>query len=43
MLEFLIKKGHRRIGILNGPAAMIPLKNEQIFYKQVMIKHRIKN
>lgn len=42
MLEFLIKKGHRRIGILNGPEAMISTKERIEIYKQVMIKSRIK-
>ena len=42
MLEFLIKKGHRRIGILNGPQEMISSKERTEAYKQVMIKSRIK-
>ena len=42
MLEFLIKKGHRRIGILNGPEEMISSKERTEAYKQVMIKKRIK-
>lgn len=42
MLEFLIKQGHRRIGILNGPEAMISSKERTEVYKQVMIKSRIK-
>ena len=42
MLEFLIKQGHRRIGILNGPEAMISSKERTEVYKQVMIKNRIK-
>ncbi|SFQ08521.1 LacI family DNA-binding transcriptional regulator [Parafilimonas terrae] len=42
MLEFLIKKGHRRIGILNGPEEMISSKERTETYKQVMIKNRIK-
>jgi len=42
MLEFLIKKGHRRIGVLNGPEVMISSKERTEVYKQVMIKNRIK-
>lgn len=42
MLEFLIKKGHRRIGILNGPEEMVSSKERTEAYKQVMIKNRIK-
>ncbi|MFT4153584.1 LacI family DNA-binding transcriptional regulator [Parafilimonas sp.] len=42
MLEFLIKKGHRRIGILNGPEEMISSKERTEAYKKVMIKNRIK-
>lgn len=42
MLEFLIKQGHRRIGVLNGPEAMISSKERTEVYKQVMIKNRIK-
>ncbi|MGN6215256.1 LacI family DNA-binding transcriptional regulator [Parafilimonas sp.] len=42
MLEFLIKKGHRRIGILNGPEEMVSSKERTETYKQVMIKNRIK-
>lgn len=42
MLEFLIKKGHRRIAILNGPEEMISSRERTDVYKQVMIKNRIK-
>lgn len=41
-LEFLIKKGHRRIGILNGPEEMTSSKERTDAYKEVMIKNRIK-
>lgn len=41
-LEFLTKKGHRRIGILNGPAEMSSSKERTEAYKQVMIKNKIK-
>jgi len=41
-LEFLIKKGHRRIGIINGPDEMKSSKERTEAYKQVMIKNRIK-
>ncbi len=41
-LEFLIKKGHRRIGVINGPEEMISTKERIDAYKQVMVKNRIK-
>ena len=41
-LEFLIKKGHRRIAILNGPEEMSSSKERTEAYKQVMIKNKIK-
>jgi DNA-binding LacI/PurR family transcriptional regulator len=41
-LSFLIKQGHRRIGILNGPEEMSSSKERTEAYKQVMIKNRIK-
>ncbi|MGN6615563.1 MAG: LacI family DNA-binding transcriptional regulator [Ilyomonas sp.] len=41
-LEFLIKQGHRRIGILNGPEEMTSSKERTDAYKEVMIKSRIK-
>ncbi|MBS1744711.1 MAG: LacI family DNA-binding transcriptional regulator [Bacteroidetes bacterium] len=41
-LEFLIEKGHRRIGVINGPEEMISTKERIEAYKQVMIKNRIK-
>ena len=41
-LEYLIKKGHRRIGIINGPDEMKSSKERTEAYKQVMIKQRLK-
>lgn len=41
-LEFLIAKGHRRIGIINGPDEMKSSKERTEAYKQVMIKQRLK-
>ncbi len=41
-LEFLVKKGHRRIGILNGPEEMSSSKERTEAFKQVMIKSKIK-
>jgi DNA-binding LacI/PurR family transcriptional regulator len=41
-LEYLITKGHRRIGIINGPDEMKSSKERTDAYKQVMIKRRIK-
>lgn len=41
-LEFLLKKGHRRIGVINGPEEMTSSKERTEAYKQVMIKNRIK-
>lgn len=41
-LEFLISKGHRRIGVVNGPDEMKSSKERTEAYKQVMIKKRIK-
>lgn len=41
-LEFLIAKGHRRIGVINGPDEMKSSKERTDAYKQVMIKRRLK-
>lgn len=41
-LEYLISKGHRRIGIINGPNEMKSSKERTDAYKQVMIKQRLK-
>lgn len=41
-IEFLIAKGHRRIGILNGPEEMKSSKERTETYKQVLIKKRLK-
>ena len=41
-LEFLIAKGHRRIGIINGPDEMKSSKERTDAYKEVMIKNRLK-
>lgn len=41
-LEFLIAKGHRRIGIINGPEEMKSSKERTETYKQALIKNRLK-
>jgi len=41
-IEFLIEKGHRRIGVLNGPEKMRSSKERTETYKQVLIKKRLK-
>ena len=41
-IEFLIEKGHRRIGVLNGPEQMRSSKERTETYKQVLIKRRLK-
>ncbi len=41
-IEFLIEKGHRRIGVLNGPEKMQSSKERTETYKQVLIKKRLK-
>ena len=41
-IEFLIEKGHRRIGVLNGPEEMKSSKERTETYKQVLIKKRLK-
>jgi len=41
-LEFLIGKGHRRIGVINGPDEMKSSKERTDAYKEVMIKQRLK-
>jgi DNA-binding LacI/PurR family transcriptional regulator len=41
-LEFLIAKGHRRIGVINGPDEMKSSKERTDAYKEVMIKQRLK-
>lgn len=41
-IAFLIEKGHRRIGILNGPEEMKSSKERTETYKQILIKKRLK-
>lgn len=41
-LNFLIARGHRRIGIINGPDEMKSTRERTETYKQVMIKNKIK-
>ena len=41
-IEFLIEKGHRRIGVLNGPEKMRSTLERIETYKQVLIKKRLK-
>ena len=41
-IEFLVEKGHRRIGVLNGPEKMQSSKERTETYKQVLIKKRLK-
>jgi len=41
-IEFLIAKGHRRIGIINGPDEMKSSKERTETYMQVLAKRRIK-
>jgi DNA-binding LacI/PurR family transcriptional regulator len=41
-IEFLISKGHRRIGILNGPAEMKSSQERTEAYKEVLVKKRLK-
>lgn len=41
-IEFLIEKGHRRIGVLNGPEKMRSTQERIETYKQVLIKKRLK-
>lgn len=41
-IEFLIEKGHRRIGVLNGPEKMRSSKERTETYKQVLLKRRLK-
>ncbi len=41
-IEFLIDKGHRRIGVLNGPEEMKSSKERTETYKQVLVKKRLK-
>ena len=41
-IEFLIGKGHRRIGVLNGPEKMRSSQERTETYKQVLIKKRLK-
>lgn len=42
VMEFLIAKGHRRIGVINGPEEMKSSKERTEVYKQILIKKRIK-
>ncbi|MBS1495574.1 MAG: LacI family DNA-binding transcriptional regulator [Bacteroidetes bacterium] len=41
-IEFLIKKGHRRIGVINGPDEMQSCKDRTKTYMDVLQKKRIK-
>lgn len=41
-IEFLIEKGHRRIGVLNGPEKMRSSKERTETYMQVLVKKRLK-
>ncbi|KAA9036281.1 LacI family transcriptional regulator [Ginsengibacter hankyongi] len=41
-IEFLITKGHRRIGVINGPEEMKSSKERIITYMEVLQKKRIK-
>ncbi len=41
-LEYLVAKGHRRIGVINGPDEMKSSKERTEAYKQVIIKQRLK-
>jgi DNA-binding LacI/PurR family transcriptional regulator len=41
-IEFLIGKGHRRIGVLNGPEEMQSSRERTETYKQVLIRRRLK-
>jgi len=41
-IEFLIKKGHRRIAVLNGPEKMQSSRERTETYKQVLVKKRLK-
>ena len=41
-IEFLIDKGHRRIGVINGPDEMRSSHERTETYKQVLIRKRLK-
>jgi DNA-binding LacI/PurR family transcriptional regulator len=41
-IEFLITKGHRRIGVINGPEEMKSCKERIVTYMEVLQKKRIK-
>ncbi len=41
-IEFLISKGHRRIGMINGPEEMQSCKDRMTTYMEVLQKKRIK-
>lgn len=41
-IEFLIEKGHRRIGVINGPEEMRSSHERTATYKQVLISKRLK-
>jgi len=41
-IEFLIDKGHRRIGVINGPEKMRSSHERTETYKQVLIRKRLK-
>jgi len=41
-IDFLVKKGHRRIGILNGPEEMKSSRERTETFKQMLVKMRLK-
>lgn len=41
-IEFLVSKGHRRIGILNGPEEMKSSRERTETFKQMLVKMRLK-
>ncbi len=41
-IEFLVSKGHRRIGIINGPEEMKSSKERTETFKQMLVKMRLK-
>ncbi|MEO6636861.1 MAG: LacI family DNA-binding transcriptional regulator [Ginsengibacter sp.] len=41
-IEFLISKGHRRIGVINGPEEMKSCNDRTVTYMEVLQKKRIK-
>lgn len=41
-MNFLLKKGHRAIGLINGPEKLFASKERKQGYIQAMVKHRLK-